>query len=584
MPEMMSLTSVCEPKPIGDADHAGAGDQRADLDAQGRERHQHRHHDQHDEQHVARDRQQRAHRARRCMRLRACRRGRSPAASASWRSIQVRSTCQSRSTTSRITTACRAPRSSRDSVVSPAIELTSTSQIQASSRAAPMIQSARRPRSSRTRQRRHGLRVLGARWAQDVATDRLRDQQQCRQAGQRPAPCRTTDGRRAARAARASTSATVRQPLRAALSARRRRRILLRAQRGPPPERQQQDTEPDERERCRRAGSAPRSDRPRSIRNQSVQAWAPVYQPTISVSQKYQCRADAVLTGRMRNLSAPGARMNRSRTVVSQTTTTTSRQRAIRPCSSGGQSNSRKAPSEPSAKAADPAQAEGEPAPDGAQPRLHRVQRHRDQPVAEARRRAPIEPLDAEAPAPGTSRRAAGSPTGPGRRSPGAERPGCAGELGHGGRQGRERGQNMMADRPSPERSCRHHRHWSRPPARAPPVHPSAARRATGAPPDRPSGRGGRGPSPAWPRPRLSLRAAAPGRPLVPSASNSKPSSAMTTDPEADIRQDDSRLRVLARARADARAVPNRADRTLHAGANLSDRRLSRFCDCGKPS
>ena len=44
MPEMMSLTSVCAPKPIGDADHAGAGDQRPDLDAQRRERHQHRHH------------------------------------------------------------------------------------------------------------------------------------------------------------------------------------------------------------------------------------------------------------------------------------------------------------------------------------------------------------------------------------------------------------------------------------------------------------------------------------------------------------------------------------------------------------
>ena len=56
--------------------------------------------------------------------------------------------------------------------------------------------------------------------------------------------------------------------------------------------------------------------------------------------------------GRMRNFSAPGARMKRSKTVVSQTTTTTRRQRAIRPCSKGVQSNSRNAPSEPTAKAA----------------------------------------------------------------------------------------------------------------------------------------------------------------------------------------------------------------------------------------
>ena len=44
----------------GDADHAGAGDQRSDLDAERRERHQRRHGDQGDEEDVAQDRQQRA--------------------------------------------------------------------------------------------------------------------------------------------------------------------------------------------------------------------------------------------------------------------------------------------------------------------------------------------------------------------------------------------------------------------------------------------------------------------------------------------------------------------------------------------
>ena len=78
----------------------------------------------------------------------------------------------------------------RDSVVSLAIELTSTSQIQASSRAAPMIQSARRPRSSR-----HGgsggtasaVSEPGGR--RTWATDGMRDAQQGRQPPGRPARC-----------------------------------------------------------------------------------------------------------------------------------------------------------------------------------------------------------------------------------------------------------------------------------------------------------------------------------------------------------------------------------------------------------
>ena len=90
------------------------------------------------------------------------------------------------------------------------------------------------------------------------------------------------------------------------------------------------------------------SDRPRSAKNQSVSR-AAVYQPTTTVSQRCQCAAEAVLTGRMRKRSAPGARMNRSSTEVSHTTITTRSTRAIRPCSSGGQSNRRKAPSDPTA-------------------------------------------------------------------------------------------------------------------------------------------------------------------------------------------------------------------------------------------
>ena len=45
----------------GHAHHAGAGDQRADVDAEGGERHHHHHHQQHDEEQVAEDRQQGLH-------------------------------------------------------------------------------------------------------------------------------------------------------------------------------------------------------------------------------------------------------------------------------------------------------------------------------------------------------------------------------------------------------------------------------------------------------------------------------------------------------------------------------------------
>ena len=63
-----------------------------------------------------------------------------------------------------------------------------------------------------------------------------------------------------------------------------------------------------------------------------------------------QDRDDAVAIGRMRNRSAPGAITKRNRMVVSHTTTTSSSRRAINACSSGGHSNSRNAPSDPTAK------------------------------------------------------------------------------------------------------------------------------------------------------------------------------------------------------------------------------------------
>ena len=77
--------------------------------------------------------------------------------------------CQSSSTTSRITTACSTPRSSRDSVVSPAIELTSTSQSQASSeRGADDPERAQAALQEHGRERRHGLGGVRAGRAQDV--------------------------------------------------------------------------------------------------------------------------------------------------------------------------------------------------------------------------------------------------------------------------------------------------------------------------------------------------------------------------------------------------------------------------------
>ena len=99
----------------------------------------------------------------------------------------------------------------------------------------------------------------------------------------------------------------------------------------------------------------------------------------------------------MRNFSAPGARMKRSRTVVSQITTTISRQRAIRPCSSGGQSKSRKAPSEPSANAATQPRPNASLRPTAPSRVCDGVEPHRDQPLAEARGQAPVEPLDRDA-------------------------------------------------------------------------------------------------------------------------------------------------------------------------------------------
>ena len=106
----------------GDADHAGAGDQRADLDAQ-RPRAPSA-----PPSRPARRRGRCARSAAGCARARAgaCASGVLgrvwPALPPGLRSIQVRRTCQASSTTRRITTACSAPRSSRDSVVSPDIE------------------------------------------------------------------------------------------------------------------------------------------------------------------------------------------------------------------------------------------------------------------------------------------------------------------------------------------------------------------------------------------------------------------------------------------------------------------------------
>ena len=127
----------------------------------------------------------------------------------------------------------------------------------------------------------------------------------------------------------------------------------------------------------------------------------------------------------------------------------------IRACSSGGQSNSRKAPSEPSANEAAQPRPNGEPQPDRAQPLLDRVQRHARSagggslwlPASRARStRSPSARNMA------TSSRAAHRP--------------CVRDLGRGARQvrgassgravgsGCERGQDVLADRPSPERSC----------------------------------------------------------------------------------------------------------------------------------
>ena len=138
------------------------------------------------------------------------------------------------------------------------------------------------------------------------------------------------------------------------------------------------------------------SDRPRSARNQSVSR-AAVYQPTTSVSQRYQCAAEAVLTGRMRKRSAPGARMNRSSDrgqphhdhhqehprdqAVQQRRPVEQQEGAERADRERG----------------DPAEPEREPAADGLEPRLDRVERHRDQALAKARGRPPVEPLDQDA-------------------------------------------------------------------------------------------------------------------------------------------------------------------------------------------
>ena len=59
MPEMMSLTRVCEPNPTATPTTTGAGDQRGDLHTQRRERHQDGGGRQDDQEHDAQDRQQR---------------------------------------------------------------------------------------------------------------------------------------------------------------------------------------------------------------------------------------------------------------------------------------------------------------------------------------------------------------------------------------------------------------------------------------------------------------------------------------------------------------------------------------------
>ena len=155
-----------------DADHAGAGDQRPDLDAERGERHQHRHHRQHREQHVAGDRQQRAHPRPAVHAPPACvRRG---ALGVSQLAVDPGAQRHARADRPPAGSPRRAGAAQhRATGRSPAIELTSTSQIQARSSAAPMIQSARRPRSSSTAgERRHGLGGVGARGAQDVGDGR----------------------------------------------------------------------------------------------------------------------------------------------------------------------------------------------------------------------------------------------------------------------------------------------------------------------------------------------------------------------------------------------------------------------------
>ena len=111
----------------------------------------------------------------------------------------------------------------------------------------------------------------------------------------------------------------------------------------------------------------------------------------------------------MRKRSAPGARMKRSSTLVSHTTTSTTSTRAIRSCSSGVQSNSRKASERAQRERGDPSQAEGEPPADRAQPRLDGVQLHRDQPLAKAGGHVPVGAHDRPSPVPRT-RESAGRP------------------------------------------------------------------------------------------------------------------------------------------------------------------------------
>ena len=336
----------------GDADHAGAGDQRRDLHAHGRQRHQHRHDQEDDEQDVAQDRQQRAHAraAAGLVRVGAARRRRWLA----WMrwSIRVRTTCQAKSATSRITMPLNTPRSSRVAAVSLAVRVSrSMPQPQASSQIAPMIRSARAPRSSAAASTLGGPLASGA--PGGVRNGRPTDRRRSTAAGRAAATSEQPEQPSSAPNTHSShnTANSIDTPS-VMLRARSRRSSLGIGERRAPPQRDHGQHEQDQPERVGDRQPRPAGRR----RSRAAPAWPPSRRRTSSAGSALQRRPmpRRGVADRERPAVARCCGDSRKRARAPHSTATTMvRNSALRiVLSKGGQLNSSSAPRLPTAKLA----------------------------------------------------------------------------------------------------------------------------------------------------------------------------------------------------------------------------------------